>query len=147
MRDALGMASGVGDSDGAALRMAEQSEFVETGGVDDNFQIMHPGFEGDVFNFPSGEAVAAAIVADNAGAAGEVAHPMTPDGAFPFEIEMIETVGDFDEGMAGADGGIGETDFVGRNTETNVLAGRGRNFSDRRGRGRSGLCVGNGREK
>src|SRR5260221_14640107 len=131
MRDALGMAGGVGDGDGAALRVAEESEFVEAGGVDDNFQIMHPGFEGDVFDFPSGKAVASAVVADDAGAASEVAHPVAPDGAFPFEIEMIETVGDFDEGMAGADGGIGETDFVGGNAETNFLAGVSKDSCER----------------
>jgi hypothetical protein len=69
---------------------------------------------------------------------------MAPDGAFPFEIEMIETVCDSDEGMAGADGGVGEADFVRSDAETNFLACRGSDLSRRRGRRRGGVAVSNG---
>ncbi len=65
-----------------------------------------------VQDVPFGEAVGAAVVADDALAVGEIPHPVVPDGAFPFEIEMVETVGDFDERVPGADGGVGETDVV-----------------------------------
>lgn len=147
MRDALGVTGGVGDGDGSALRVAEESEFGEAGGIHNNFQIAHPGLEGDVFDVPSGEAVAATVVAENAGAAGEIADPMAPDGAFPFEIEMVETVGDLDKGMAGADGGIGEADFVGSDAETNFLAGGGNDFRSWRVRCGNGFAVRNGSEK
>ncbi len=112
MGNALRMASGVGNGDGAALRMAEEGEFFQAGGVDNGFQIVDPGFERNILDVPFGEAVGAAVVADDALAVGEIPHPVVPDGAFPFEIEMVETVGDFDERVPGADGGVGETDVV-----------------------------------
>jgi len=124
------MADGVGDGNGAALRMAEEGKFLEAGGVHNNFQIMDPGFEGNVFDVPGGETIAAAVVAEDAGAAGEIAHPMMPDGTFPFEVEVIETVCDSDEGLPRADGGVGEANVVLRDAEANFLAGLGRGFSD-----------------
>src|SRR5882757_6976353 len=135
------MADGVSDGDGAALGVAEESEFVEAGGVNNNFKIVHPGFEGDVCNVPCGKAVAAPIVAKNVGSARQIANPVAPDGAFPFEIKVIETIGDFDEGKAGADRGVGEADFVGSDAEANFLARGGRNICDWRGGGRGLLSV------
>lgn len=141
------MADGVGNGDGAALGVAEKREFVEAGGVDNDFKIADPGFEGNVCNIPCGEAVAAAVIAKNIGAAREIADPVAPDGAFPFEIEVIETVGDFDEGKAGADRSVGEADFVGSDAEANFLARGRRDFRDWRGGRGNGLAVRNGREK
>src|SRR5579862_2632613 len=112
------MANSVGDRDGTALRMAEEREFVESGGVDNHLQIVHPGFERNVRDIPGGETVSAAVVSEDAGASGKIAHPVTPDRAFPFEIEMIETVCDFDQRVAGADGGVREANLVRCNAET-----------------------------
>ena len=127
------MADGVSDGDGTALRVAKKGKFVETGGVHNNFQIAHPGFEGNVVDVPGGETVAAAVVAEDAGAGGEIAHPVMPDRAFPFEVEVIETIGDFDERMSGADGGVGEASFIRRDAEADFLAGGWRDFRDRGG--------------
>src|SRR5882757_5473443 len=147
MGDTFRMADGVGDGDGAALGVAEEGEFVEAGGVDNNFKIVDPGFEGDVCNVPRGKAVAAPIVAKNVGSARQIANPVAPDGAFPFEIKVIETIGDFDEGKAGADRGVGEADFVGSDAEANFLARGRRNFRDLGGGPGNGLAVRDRREK
>src|SRR6266849_1571299 len=112
MRDAFGVANGVSDGNGAALRVTEQGKFSQAGGIDNGFQIVDPGFKRNILDVPFGEAVGAAVVAHDALAVGEIPHPVVPDGAFPFEIEMVETVGDFDERVPGADGGVGETDVV-----------------------------------
>src|SRR5437879_423314 len=141
------MADGVSDGNGAALGVAKEGEFVEAGGVDNNFKIVDPGFEGDVCNVPCGKAVAAAVVAENIGAAREIANPVAPDGAFPFEIKVIETIGDFDEGKAGADRSVGEANFVGSDAEANFLARGGRRFRRLRGGRGNGLAVRNRREK
>src|SRR5258708_289139 len=124
MGDALWVADGVGNGDGAALRMAEEGEFIQAGGVDHGFEIVDPGFEGNVFDIPFGEAIGAAVIANDALAVGQVAHPVAPDGALPFKIEVVETVGDFDDGIAAADGCVGEADVVCRAAEANFLAGR-----------------------
>jgi hypothetical protein len=138
------MADSVGDGDGAALRMAEESEFIEASRVHNNFQIADPGFEGNFRDVPGGKAVAAAVIAKNARAVCEIAHPMPPDGAFPFEVEMVETVCNSDEGMAGANGGVGEADVVRSDAEANFLARRGSDHSRRREGGRGGVAVRNG---
>src|SRR5260370_38307690 len=118
------MADGVRNGDGAALRMAEEGEFIQAGGVDHGFEIVDPGFEGNVFDIPFGEAIGAAVIANDALAVGQVAHPVAPDGALPFKIEVVETVGDFDDRIAAADGGVGEADVISSAAEANFLAGR-----------------------
>src|SRR5260370_33349710 len=99
------MADGVGNGDGAALRMAEEGEFIQAGGVDHGFEIVDPGFEGNVFDIPFGEAIGTAVIAKDAVAVGQVADPVAPDGALPFKIEGVEPVGGFADRVAAADGG------------------------------------------
>src|SRR5258706_15615239 len=118
------MADGVGNGDGAALRMAEEGEFIQAGGVDYGFEIVDPGFEGNVFDIPFGEAIGTAVIANDALGIGQVAHPVAPDGALPFKIEVVETVGDFDDGIAAADGGVGEGNVIGRAAQSTFLRGR-----------------------
>src|SRR5258707_12905464 len=101
------MADSVSNGDGAALRMAEEGEFIQAGGVDHGFEIVDPGFEGNVFDIPFGNAVGAAVIANDALAVGQVAHPVAPDGTLPLKIGVVETVVDFDVGIADADGGVG----------------------------------------
>src|SRR5262249_54351868 len=69
-----------------------------------------------------GETVAAAIVAEKTVSAGEVADPMTPDGAAPLEVEMIKAVGDAHDGRARADGGVGDAHVVGSYAEAYLLS-------------------------
>lgn len=97
--DTLWMAYRVGNGDRASLRMAEEGEFIEPSGVDDGFEIVNPGFEGNIFHIPLGEAVAAAVVAKDAVGLGHVPNPVVPDSAFPLKIEMVEAIGHPDERM------------------------------------------------
>ena len=138
------MADRVSNRDGAALRMAEEGEFIQASGVDHGFEIVDPGFEGNVFDIPFREAIGAAVIANDALAVGQVAHPVAPDGTLPFKIEVVETVGDFDDGIAAADGGVGEADVICSAAEANFLAGRRIGFTGcgRRHGIRSVFCDG-----
>lgn len=52
MADALGIAHGIFDGDGAALRMAEQREALEARRVDHRLEVAHIGIEREVAHFP-----------------------------------------------------------------------------------------------
>src|SRR5262249_45760414 len=121
--DALGMARGVRDGDRAALRVSHQRELLQTRGVDDLLKIVNPRFEGNVFNFPVGKPAPASVVAHQAEVVAEIANPVPPNRTIPFEVNVVETVGDFDDGVTVADCGVGKTNAVIGDAKPYFLAG------------------------
>ena len=88
--DALGVARGVHDREGPALRDTEEVELREPGGVDHGLQVPHPRLERDVLDIPIREAAAALVVPDHRVPLAQSLEPVPPQRAVPIELEMGE---------------------------------------------------------
>ena len=121
MRDAFGVAGGVGDGGGTTLRNSEEGETVEGERVNDGLKVTHPRVEGNIRDVAIGEAGPAFVVADEAEILGQILEEMTPDGALPIELEVVEPVGGFDEERAVAHCRVGDAEAVIGCGEADVL--------------------------
>ena len=80
--------------------------------VDDGFEIAHERLEGDVLDVPVGKSVPALVVAHELMIPRELGEHVTPDGALPVELQMIQPVRGFDQRRTFADHRVGDTDAV-----------------------------------
>src|SRR5271157_1790555 len=107
MRDALGMAHGIGDRYRASLRDAEQCEAFEAGSVHDGFEVADERLERNTFDVAVRETVAARVVADQRVVARQLAIEVPPDRTLEIELEMRHPVSGLDEGRPAAHPRIG----------------------------------------
>src|SRR3546814_15650149 len=80
VRDALGMARGVGDRGAGALADAEEDEgLAQAGGVDHRLQVADPRFQRKFANLPTAQAAAALVAAHVAVVPGGKETPVAPE--------------------------------------------------------------------
>ena len=94
---------------------------MEDGGRDADLGGEFEDADVEIFDIPIREAAAALIIADEAGALGELGPPVAPDGVDEIVFEMAEPVGGFDERRAIADLRPGEGGAVGGFEKTDLL--------------------------
>ena len=74
--DLFGVAHGVGDGNGPALRQPEQRELFNTSGVDHQLEVVHPSVEVKGGDVPVRQPAATLVVADEATTPRQVVEPV-----------------------------------------------------------------------
>src|ERR1700677_605141 len=84
-----------------ALRNTKQSEgAIRSRRIDNGFQISGPLIKCQRADLPVTHTAAALVVAHKSAIGGEELDPVSPNGALPFEFQMREPVGGFDDELA-----------------------------------------------
>ena len=122
MRDPLGMAHGVRDGNRSPLGDAEQRVLLQVEGIDHRLEILLEVREGDARHVPVGQAVTAAIVADQPYPLREKAVQRAPELHVPIELEVVEPRGRPHHRRPAAHRIDGQPDAVLRTAVLDVLA-------------------------
>jgi len=121
MRDALRIARRIFDRDRPALRVAEEPEALESGGVDDRFQIVDVVLEAALAHVPVRQAASARIHAHQRAAVRELFDPRTPQRALAFVFQVGQPVGRAHQRRPVAARGVGDARAVEALAEPNLL--------------------------
>lgn len=122
MRHALGMPRRVLHGDGAAMAHADHGKALQSGRVDDGFEIAHPRIQRLLRSFVVGQPEPAHVVAQQGIALRQLVQIRLPHRTAPVELEVIEVEGGPDQRRTGAVGGVGDAYPVEAGAEADLLS-------------------------